>query len=553
MRIGKTHVRRSVLAAVLGMLAALAVAGPASAAEITSAGPLERIIISPDLNCQVKHSSDAALSFYGGDTGACGTFVVSGETLYGPSSCPACGNASPRTAYTPVSQSGPTGTGTAGNPYKIVTVVRLGTSGLSLEETDTYVVGDEAYRTDARVINGGGSAASGLPRAGDCYLQSSDFGFGRVDGEAISCVGDDPAQAGNAGTRIEQFLPVTAGSSFYESGYSTVWARIGARSAFADSCERCADFVDNGAGLSWPLAVAAGGSSTYSGFITFSPLGREPLSTTKTADSSSAAAGGNDGYTITVENPNPGPVTLNSITDVLPAGFSYRAGTTTEPGGGTDDPAISGQQLTWSGPYTVPGGGSVHLHFGVTVSSTAGTYYNEARADSTDFTVIPSGPTAPITVTTGPPSIRGTMAGEGRLTQSASNRLDYAYVLDCTKANNAPVKFKGTRNSSAFSLTALTSIACSDDPAVTPAKPEAGFDTMVGDGTGKVGSTSVTVHFEFVDGGAGGTGDSAFIEIRRTSDGSVLFSKRESPIGAYGGGTRQGRNTANAPGSSGAA
>ncbi len=147
----------------------------------------------------------------------------------------------------------------------------------------------------------------------------------------------------------------------------------------------------------------------------------------------------------------------------------------------------------------------------------------------------------------------GTMTGEGRLTQSANNRLDYAYDLNCTRASNTPVKFKGKRNTTAFSVTALSSVTCSDDPAVTPARPGAGFDTMVGDGTGKVGTTNVTVHFEFVDGGVGGANDSAFIEIKRQSDGAVLFSKQESPIGPYAGGTRQGRNTANAPGSSGAA
>ncbi len=141
--------------------------------------------------------------------------------------------------------------------------------------------------------------------------------------------------------------------------------------------------------------------------------------------------------------------------------------------------------------------------------------------------------------------ITGTMTGEGRLTQSASNKLDYAYVLDCTAANNSPPKFKGKRNATAFSLTTVTAVTCTDDPAKSPANPAAGFDTMVGDGTGKVGTTPVNIHWEFVDGGTAGTNDSAFVEIRRTSDNVVLFSKTEAPIGAYAGGTRAGRNTAN--------
>ena len=144
-------------------------------------------------------------------------------------------------------------------------------------------------------------------------------------------------------------------------------------------------------------------------------------------------------------------------------------------------------------------------------------------------------------------AIEGSMAGEGRLTQSASNRLDYAYVLDCTRANNTPVKFKGKRNSSAFVVTSLTSVECVDQAGIEPANPAAGFDTMLVEGLGKVGSTNVSVEAEFVDGGTGGANDSAFIEIRRTSDGAVLFSDTESPIGPYGGGTRPGRNTASPP------
>ena len=145
------------------------------------------------------------------------------------------------------------------------------------------------------------------------------------------------------------------------------------------------------------------------------------------------------------------------------------------------------------------------------------------------------------------PEIEGTMVGEGRLTQSASNRLDFAYVLDCDRAANSPVKFKGKRNSTAFTVTALTSVECMDQAGIEPADPAAGFDTMVGDGTGKLGTTNVTVHFAFIDGGVGGANDQTSIEIRRASDDALLFSKSESPIGAYGGGTRPGRNTANPP------
>ena len=411
------------------------------------------------------------------------------------------------------------------------------------------MVGDEAYRTDVKIINNSTAARTGiLWRAGDCFLQDSDNGFGRVDGNAIDCVGDDPNQPGNQpGPRIEQWLPVTPGSSYYQSNFNTVWAHIGSQQAFTNACDGCpTTYTDNGAGLSWNFSLAAGASTTYSSFITFSPLGRQPLQTTKTADSSTTAAGGTNGYTITVSNPNAQPATLNNITDTLPAGFSYVPGSTQEPGGGTDNPTINGQQLTFTGPYTVPAGGSASLSFDVTVSSTPGTYFNNAGGDSTGFTVIPTGPTAPITVTQGqPPQSIGWMAGEGRLTSGASY-LDYAYVLDCNADRPNP-KFKGKRNSTAFNVTDITSISCTDDPNVTPAKSNAPFDTMQGTGTGTLGSTAVIVEFKFVDGGVDGNGDSAAITIKRASDSVVLFQSSAAPIPAFGGGTRAGRNTANPP------
>ena len=143
--------------------------------------------------------------------------------------------------------------------------------------------------------------------------------------------------------------------------------------------------------------VPAGGSTTVSSLITFSPLGIAPLSTAKTADAATSAPGSGNGYTVTVTNPNATAVTLNSVTDTLPAGFSYVSGSTT--GVTTANPSVTGQTLTWAGPFSVPATGSVSLHFSVTVSSTPGDYFNNATADAGSATVVATGPTAKITVT----------------------------------------------------------------------------------------------------------------------------------------------------------
>lgn len=372
----------------------------AATAAINSPGPLTRVEISDTLNCAVSYVSDEQPEFYG-DT-ACGTLVVVDGVLYGPESIPAGGSAAPRTAYTPVSQSGPTGSGTDADPYTIVTVVAAGETGITLTETDTYVSGQESYRTDVQISSSApGATDVRIYRAGDCYLQDSDSGFGAVDAAtgAVSCVGIEPGSDPVVpGSRIIQWLPITSGSHYMEDGYSTVWAQIGAQESFPDTCE-CDLLQDNGAGLSWDVNVPASGSRTVSSIVTFSPLGTQPLSTTKTADAAQTAPGGPNGYTITVSNPNTGAVTVDAITDTLPAGFSYTTGSTT--GATTNDPTVNGQDLEWAGPFEVPAGGNVELSFAVTVSASPGTYYNNAGAAAEGVTVAPTGDTAPVEVTGG--------------------------------------------------------------------------------------------------------------------------------------------------------
>ncbi|MDQ3973263.1 MAG: cell wall-binding repeat-containing protein, partial [Actinomycetota bacterium] len=370
---------------------------------ITSPGPLTRVEISDQLNCAVNHQADTASEFFG-DT-ACGTLLAVGGTLFGPTDIPAGGGASPRTPFTPVSQTPVSGAGTAADPYRIVTVVDAG-AGLRITQTDSYVVGQESYRTDVEVANTGGAAAAAiLYRAGDCYLQNSDQGFGRVDPAtgAVACVAvaDPAAPTPTPGERIEQWLPLSAGSSFYEAHYSEVWTAIGAQQPFPNTCE-CDEYQDNGAGLSWNLDIPAGGSALRSHLTTFSPLGQVPLGTAKTADRGQSEPGATNGYTITVSNPNDEAVALDTVFDALPAGFSYVPGSST--GLTTDDPQVSGQTLTWEGPGSVPANGEASLHFEVTVATQPGTYLNDAGATAAAFAVTPADDTAAVTVGEGTPA-----------------------------------------------------------------------------------------------------------------------------------------------------
>jgi uncharacterized repeat protein (TIGR01451 family) len=406
-------------AAVLILGGAAVAATPALA--IGSAGPLTNIWIGTDLSCQVSHTGDASYELYGQTEapGDCGTFLSTGGTLYAPDfgnhDYTFTRNLGAYTPFTAVSQSANVlGSGTSGDPYRIVTVADVGATGLRITQTDSYIVGQETYRTDVQIANSSGQAQSViLYRAGDCYLQGSDQGFGAVGNPAgaVACVA-------STGSRIEQWAPLTSGSHYLESAPASVWSAIATKADLPDTCA-CATNQDNGAGLSWALSVPAGGSRTVSNLTNFSPAGNLPLTTAKTADQSAVSAGGQDGYTITLGNPNASGVQVASISDTLPSGFAYASGSTT--GATTSNPTISGQTLTWTGPFTDPAAGSISIHFDVTASSSPGTYFNNATGDAGSFSVVPTGNTAPVTVTAVPThmlTVSDTGAGSGTVTSS---------------------------------------------------------------------------------------------------------------------------------------
>ena len=89
-------------------------------------------------------------------------------------------NTFPNIPFTTVSQTPVSGSGaTAADPFKVVTVVDVGTTGLRIQQTDTYVACREYYTTEIMISNNGFVTASGvLYRAADAFLGGSDTGYG---------------------------------------------------------------------------------------------------------------------------------------------------------------------------------------------------------------------------------------------------------------------------------------------------------------------------------------------------------------------------------------
>jgi len=253
-----------------------ALAGPARAATIASLGPLAQIVISPDLACQVTHSADASFQFSpaGASPADCGTFLAFGGTLYAPKLPGADASIQPFTGFTPVSQSAVTGTGTAADPLTLVTQVLAG--GVSVVQTDTYVVGEESYRTQVQVAAQRSGGSFVLYRAANCLLHGRDSGYGIVNpaAGAVACRGVQPDGV-TPGSGLAAWTPLSPGSTYLEGFASEIWAGIRSQAPFTNTC-RCGELVDNGAGISWSGTLAQGGSATFSQTTFISPVSPPP-------------------------------------------------------------------------------------------------------------------------------------------------------------------------------------------------------------------------------------------------------------------------------------
>jgi len=284
--------RKALLSAAISVgalaLAPGAMAQTPSVNEGAPGGPLTQVSIGNDLSCQVQHTGDSALELFPSSAtpGDCGTFVAVGGTLYTPDFSNHSGTATSglgtRTPFTAVSQTPVSGSGSSSTPFRVTTVANVGGTGLQVSQIDSYVAGQESYRTDVTIKNtGSGSQSLVLYRAGDCFLQNTDVGFGFTEASGgVGCA----ANANNSPPgRIEEWVPISPGSNFTEDAFSTVWNQVGSQQPFPNTCAMCTTSTDNGAGISWTASIEPGQSQTFSHFTTFSPTGKAgPPPTTPT-------------------------------------------------------------------------------------------------------------------------------------------------------------------------------------------------------------------------------------------------------------------------------
>lgn len=214
---------------------------------------------------------DGRIQFFAGTDA--GTFLVVDNRVYGPQ--PRANQGFQPIAYTPVSNSAPTGSGSVENPFKIVTTVRAGNTGIQLTQTTSYINGDVRYRNDYTITNTSTTAKSvQIFHAADLYLnfpgnrQDLGFGFRDAASGAVGALSQDRRS-------VQVFIPIasTPPDAYLEANWvassSTppFWRFIGGTNGqpgvgFNNTVLNT--FHDVAAGFQWNRELAAGGSTTIS-------------------------------------------------------------------------------------------------------------------------------------------------------------------------------------------------------------------------------------------------------------------------------------------------
>jgi len=122
----------------------------------------------------------------------------------------------------------------------------------------------------------------------------------------------------------------------------------------------------------------------------------------------------------------------------------------------------------------------------------------------------------------GPRAIEGFLTGGGTFAADGE-RANHGFNLGCN-ATDPRGELQVNWHGHAFHLEGVASATCTDDEGIGPGAPEAGFDTLTGNGTGRWDETSgYTAEWVLTDAGEPGSDDTASITIRDPS-GAVVFA-----------------------------
>ena len=268
---------------------------PLAHQDISSDGPLTNVYLGNELSCQVHHGADVDHEMFPTSIAPadCGTLLAVGGVLYAPDFFSHDGTAvlalGTWTPFTQVSQSGVTGSGTAADPFTVVTVADAGATGLRITQTDTHVSGTDTYRSDIAVENTSATSRDILLyRGARCFLADSSISFGVAD-PVTHAVGCSRTANNVPPGRVLRWSPVTPIDHYMEGDFRAVWTAIGARTNLPDTCQ-CTTGRTAGAAINWQRTIAPGATVTLSHLTTLSGAMPTPTPTSSPAATDTALA-----------------------------------------------------------------------------------------------------------------------------------------------------------------------------------------------------------------------------------------------------------------------
>lgn len=175
-----------------------------------------------------------------------------------------------------------------------------------------------------------------------------------------------------------------------------------------------------------------------------------------------------------------------------------------------DQGAFTSPDFSFSGSQPAPGGTSV------TVTALAVGMWDDFSPGGQSSSVVVTLPTEPCGGTTEPGL--GRFTGGGHQVRVGAARVTRGLTIHCDLllSNNLQVNWGGN---SFHMLEHMTTVACTDDPAIDQTPPAAPLDTLIGIGNGRYnGKSGYTIEFTLVDAGEPGTSDEMAILIYETAN-----------------------------------
>ncbi len=262
---------------------------------VITGSPL-KITIGADSSIQTAYNGLGQVYGWQDKSADSGIWLQVGSDVYGPDSCFNGRNATNLYVVRPwsrTSHSGPTGSGTAGDPWVVTTVLDAGATGFRVTQRVSYVNGQDYFRLDWDIANTSGSSQTvKLYHAVDSYFANDDYGLGYYDAGSGAVGAYVPS-----GPWYMLFVPTSPATAHQEGWYYEIWENIGYcgdnfTCPVSGSCEPGPGFnntidtspagVDNGFGLEWQRTIGSGSHAIAGDWWTFGSIPNLPGQNTPT-------------------------------------------------------------------------------------------------------------------------------------------------------------------------------------------------------------------------------------------------------------------------------